>query len=147
MIDYHLRPATHDDHDFLYRLHEAAMGDLIAQVWGWDDAWQERFFDEHFDPSGSRIVVVDDADVGVVAVEWRDDAAFIGNVEILPDYQGRGLGAAILRDVIAAAAARGLPVTLGVLKMNPARRLYERLGFTITGETETHCQMRAALPE
>lgn len=123
------------------------MGYLVAQVWGWDDAWQRAHYDAHFDPSRARIVVVDGADVGVVVVEWQADAAFIAGIEILPAYQGRGLGAAIVRDVIAEAAASGLPVTLQVLKINPARRLYERLGFTITGETETHYQMRAALPE
>jgi ribosomal protein S18 acetylase RimI-like enzyme len=32
-------------------------------------------------------------------------------------------------------------VTLQVLKVNPARRLYERLGFRVTGETPTHFLM------
>jgi ribosomal protein S18 acetylase RimI-like enzyme len=145
MVVYHLRPATHADHDFLYRLHVAAMKAVVAQVWGWDEAWQRQHFDDHFDPSHARIVVVDGTDVGVVAVEWREDAAFIASIEILPEYQGRGLGGAIIGDVITEAAARGLPVTLRVLKANPAaRRLYERLGFTITGETDTHYLMRTA---
>jgi ribosomal protein S18 acetylase RimI-like enzyme len=147
MPAYYLRPATHADHDFLYRLHVAAMRALVTQIWGWDDAWQQQHFDDHFDPSLTRIVVVDGVDAGVVTVEWQADAAFIRGIEILPDYQGRGLGAAVIREAIADAAARGLPVTLQVLKINPARRLYERLGFSITGMTETHYQMRTALPE
>jgi len=48
------------------------------------------------------------------------------------------LGAALVRGVTAVADVRGLPVRLQVLKINPARRLYERLGFVVTGETETH---------
>jgi len=144
MTGYQLRPATHDDYNFLYRLHVAAMQYLVAQVWGWDDARQEQFFVDHFDPSGSRIVVVNGVDAGTVAIEWREDAAFIRGIEILPDYQGCGLGTAVLREVIAEAAARDLPVTLQVLKINHARRLYERLGFAITGETETHYLMRTA---
>jgi ribosomal protein S18 acetylase RimI-like enzyme len=144
MIAYQFRPATHADRDSLYRLHVAAMHTHIEQVWGWDDVWQQRYFDDHFDPSRSQLVVVDGVDVGVLAVEWREDVAFIANIEVLPEYQGRGLGAAIIQGVIADAAARGLPVALHVLKINPARRLYERLGFIVTGETDTHYLMRTA---
>ncbi len=73
----------------------------------------------------------------MIAVEWSTVDAFLANIEILPDYQGRGLGAAIIHGIIAEADAHHLPVRLQVLKINPARRLYERLGFVITGETET----------
>ena len=141
MPDYQLRQATNADADFLYRLHVAAMRDLVARVWGWDDAWQERFFAVHFDPTHSRIVVVDGEDVGVIAVEWSATDAFLANIEILPEYQGQGLGAALVNGIITQAEACNLPVRLQVLKINPARRLYERLGFVVTGETETHFQM------
>jgi hypothetical protein len=40
----------------------------------------------------------------------------------------------------------GLPVTMCVLKFNPARRLYERSGFAIVGEIETHYPMEALPP-
>lgn len=141
MIDYHLRPATPGDYDFLYRLHIAAMRSIVAQIWGWDDAWQERHFAAHFEPMLSRIIVMDGEDVGVVAVVWGEAEGFLANIEILPEYQGRGLGAAVVRGIIAEADARGLPVRLQVLKINPALRLYERLGFLPTGETETHYLM------
>jgi ribosomal protein S18 acetylase RimI-like enzyme len=141
ILAYQLRQATNEDYAFLYRLHVAAMGDLVARVWGWDDAWQERYFADHFDPAPSRIVVVGGEHVGVIAVVWSAADAFLSNIEILPEYQGRGLGAALVRGVIAEADARRLPVRLHVLKINPARRLYERLGFVVTGETATHYLM------
>ena len=130
MLDYRLRQATDADYDFLYRLHVAAMRDLVTQVWGWEDARQEQFFADHFDPAYSRIVVVDGVDVGVIAVEWGAADAFLANIEILPEYQGRGLGAAIIG---------------GVIAETDARRLYERLGFVVTGQTETHFLMTKPL--
>ena len=36
---------------------------------------------------------------------------------------------------------RGVPVELQVIKVNPARGLYERLGFVVAGESETHWEM------
>jgi ribosomal protein S18 acetylase RimI-like enzyme len=142
--DYQLRQATKADADFLYRLHVAAMRDLVTRVWGWDDAWQERYFAARFDPTYSRIVVVVGEDVGVIAVEESAADVFLANIEILPEYQGRGLGAALVNGVIREAEARDLPVRLQVLKINPARRLYERLGFVATGETEAHFLMETA---
>ena len=66
--------------------------------------------------------------------------------KILPEYQNRGVGSAVIRDVLAQAQAEGLSVGLQVLKVNPARRLYERLGFSLVGETATHYLMRAMIP-
>lgn len=141
-MSFSFRPATADDYAFLYALHVAAMKEYVARTWGWDDAWQEQFFAEHFDPAAVSMIVVDGAVIGAIAVEWQTNAAFISSIEILPDYQGRGIGAAVIRGVIAEADARGLPVALRVLKINPAQRLYARLGFQRTGETPTHYLMR-----
>jgi ribosomal protein S18 acetylase RimI-like enzyme len=143
MARYTLRPATDADYDFLYDLHRRTMRESIARIWGWDGAWQAAHFQRHFAPDDYRIVVADGRDAGRVAVVWRAGEVELSNIQILPEYQGRGLGTAIVADLLAGARARGLPVVLQVLKGNPARALYERLGFTITGETATHYRMRA----
>lgn len=143
---YTLRPATAGDYALLYNLHVACMRDHVAATWGWDEAVQRAIFLERFAPGRSRIVVVDGRDVGVFAVERRADGWFIGNIGIAPAMQGRGIGAAILRGVLADAARDAVPTRLQVLRVNPARRLYERLGFIIEGETPTHYLMVAAPP-
>jgi ribosomal protein S18 acetylase RimI-like enzyme len=140
---YTLRPAAQADYDFLYALHEATMRPTVTQIWGWDDARQSAIFRERFDPAARRIIVIDGRDAGVLEVEERPDEVFLANIEIAPEQQGRGLGAAIITDILFDAHARGLPVTLQVNRVNPARRLYGRLGFVETGQTETHYLMRA----
>lgn len=95
-MTYSLRATTDDDYAFLYRLHVATMKDTVAHVWGWDDDFQADYFREHFDPSRLRIIVVDGTDVGVLAVEHREDALFFSNIEIAPSFQGRGLGTEIV---------------------------------------------------
>ena len=140
---YTLRHATADDYAFLEALHTATMRDVVTRVWGWDAAIQEALFRRSFDPARSQIVVVDGQDAGVFALEKRDDAWFLANIEIAPGYQSRGLGAQLIGSILSEAHAAGLPVTLQVLKINRARSLYERLGFAVTGSTETHFLMRA----
>ena len=139
---YTLRRATGADAAFIYHLHRAAMRDYVAQTWGWDEAFQARVFEEHFDPVRYQVIVVDGRDAGVVSVERHPDALFLATIEILPEYQRRGLGTAVIEAILAQARAEAMPVALRVLKVNPARRLYERLGFDVTGETPTHYLMR-----
>ena len=72
------------------------------------------------------------------------DEVRLDRVFLLPECQNRGIGTRLVRDVLAEARAAGLPVRLRVFRVNPARRLYERLGFVATGETDTHALMERA---
>jgi ribosomal protein S18 acetylase RimI-like enzyme len=51
-------------------------------------------------------------------------------------HQRRGIGTRLLQDLLKRAAQAGKPVTLGVVKGNPARSLYERQGFQITSKDD-----------
>src|SRR5690554_1984651 len=133
--NYKLRQATEADHDFLYQLHIAAIRDAVEATWGWDEAFQRRYFEEHWDPGPRQIIVVDGQDVGMVQVEMYQDEIFLALIEVAPAWQGKGIGSSVIRDVQARAEEAALPVTLQVLKANPkARRLYERLGFVVVEE-------------
>jgi ribosomal protein S18 acetylase RimI-like enzyme len=140
--DVDLRPATAEDYEFAYRVHRAALRESVEQTYGWDEAWQEAYFREHFDAARRQIIRCDDVAVGVFSVEDRGDSLFLGLIAILPEYQGRGIGTTLVRRLQRRAEEEGVPVTLQVLKVNRARELYERLGFVLTGETDTHYQMR-----
>jgi GNAT superfamily N-acetyltransferase len=54
-------------------------------------------------------------------------------VAVLPQWRDRGVGSALLRRLLAAAGERHTRVSLSVNAANPARRLYERLGFRELG--------------
>ena len=141
---YSLRAATQQDAAFIYGLRVAGLREYVVQIWGWDEADQAARFRAQFDPARYQVVVVDGRDIGAVAVEWRSDEVFFADIEVGPAWRGRGLGTAIVGAVLAEARRRGLPATLQVLKVNPARRLYERLGFRVVEETPTHYRMSTA---
>jgi ribosomal protein S18 acetylase RimI-like enzyme len=137
-----LRGATTNDADFLYRLHRAAMQAYVVQTWGqWDETWQSQYFQHHLDPSAYQIIVLHGQDIGAISVVRRVTDIFLGNIELLPAYQRQGIGTQLIQTLLDEAHQKGVAVTLQVLKVNPARRLYERLGFSIRGETTTHYQM------
>ncbi|MBA3947200.1 MAG: GNAT family N-acetyltransferase [Herpetosiphonaceae bacterium] len=121
------------------------MREYVTQTWGaWDESFQLQRFSTWFKPDEFQIVMIDTEAVGVVSTEQRPQELFVRTVEILSTYQCRGLGSAVMRSILA--QAQGVPVALQVLKVNPARQLYERLGFNIVGETTTHYLMRTEIP-
>jgi ribosomal protein S18 acetylase RimI-like enzyme len=138
-----LRAATPKDAEFLFQLLRATMREYVEQTWSWDEKWQRAHFQERFDPAKNQIVVLNDRDIGVIAVDRREDEVFLGRIYILPEYQRRGIGTLLIKSVLDGAFQDGLPVRLRVLKVNPAKRLYERLGFTVIEEADTHYVMKA----
>ena len=145
MSDIGLRSATHDDSEFVYQTKKAALGKYIAQTWGWDEQFQREYHRKDFDPSVIQIVTLQDKDIGWVIFTRSDDQIQINDLYILPEYQRRGIGSHLLSKLLEEAREKHIPVRLGVLKVNPARRFYEKLGFRVVGETETHYQMEVSV--
>jgi ribosomal protein S18 acetylase RimI-like enzyme len=144
---YTLRPAADADYEYLYRLNEATMRVYREQVYGpWDEAFERRRLADHFRPDSTRILVIDGRDAGMIDVRVGETSVNLANIRIAPEYQGRGLGSHIVRGVLQDAHQHGRSVTLSALKVNPARRLYERLGFVVVSETATHFVMESRPP-
>lgn len=140
MQESEVRQATPGDRDALYRIKREAFRPYVEQLRGWNEEFQERRFRENYDHTRTQAVLVHGHIIGYLRVSERESATFIDDIEIVPDYQGKGIGTALINNIV----AQGRRVELDVLKANvDARRLYERLGFRVTGETETHYRMRA----
>ena len=141
-MKYFLRNVSDADYDFLYRLKVACLKEYVAAIWGWDEPKQKRIFNANFDPEASQIVVAFGRDVGQFSADIRQDEIFLSGLYLLPAYQNQGLGGQIVRDLLVFARERQRPVRLQVLVTNPARRLYQRLGFKVTSKNDTHYVMR-----
>jgi len=150
MTEVGLRPATAADSEFCFALHRAAMGEYVAQIWGWDDAIQRAHHERTFDPTKTQIIMADGRDAGSLSVERRPTETYLGRIEIHPNYQGRGIGGRLIQDLLDEAARRGHPVTLDVLAVNQqAHALYRRLGFHDVarhGENNIKIRMSSARP-
>jgi ribosomal protein S18 acetylase RimI-like enzyme len=141
--EWHLRPATDADRDFLFDLHRQAIRDYVQPLWGWDEVAQQRLFDERFVVRRYQVIQVEDENIGVLQIEERPGEIVLDLIELLPAWQGKGIGTAVIRSLF----AQGKAVSLRVLTTNPrAAALYERLGFRVVRRTPEHFYMRAEAP-
>jgi ribosomal protein S18 acetylase RimI-like enzyme len=139
---YVLRAASPDDSAALYVLHRAAMGRYLEALYGpWDESVQTAFHAAWFDDARVSVIERDGTLIGVLDCTWHADRLEVNRIAIDPRYQGQGIGTAVLTELLAQADQRHLPTRLQVFDINPARRLYERLGFVEVGCTDHKVHM------
>jgi len=130
------------DLDLLFEINRAALKDHVRSNFGsWDDADQQRRFSLSTDPSSHQLFYNGSQPVGFWSTTRDDGTICLERLSLLPAFQNRGLGAALIRELIAEARTFHRTLSLQVFLTNRARRLYERLGFRIVGATDTHYQM------
>lgn len=143
-MEYSFINCTLDDFDFLFELKKENFKWYVDKIWGWNDDDQKQRLkqdlEEHL--AHKRIILVDSKKVGVYAVHITENGdLFINEISILKEYQNKGIGRKILEEQLKENRQKGIRTILQVFKDNPAKSLYEKLGFKVYGETETHYQM------
>jgi GNAT superfamily N-acetyltransferase len=139
MDDLTLRKATANDSEFAYRAKRAAFKEYVEKVWGWDEDEQRRLHERRFIAQDFRVITLDGSDIGILAMVVASDCVEVNQLFLLPEHQGKGIGRRCMLMIMEEARRLRLPVRLRVLKVNPrALEFYKRLGFTRTGETDTH---------
>jgi GrpB-like predicted nucleotidyltransferase (UPF0157 family) len=136
---------TAENFRFALKVKKEAMGPYITSRWGWDAEAQRRTLEEHWESRAFRRIVVAGEPAGTVSLERRPGEWFFSDFYLFNAYQGLGIGDEVLSRFLREASEARVPVTLKVIKWNPARSLYERHGFVATAESETHFMMRWAL--
>ena len=138
------RPAADSDRAFVWHAYAEAYREVATRQFDkWEDGLQEAYFEEKWACNGFEIIEVDGVPEG--AIWTTDEGAFlqVREVFLLPERRGQGIGSRLVRHELATARRAGKPLRLRVVKISRAVALYERLGFTVCGETDTQYWMEA----
>lgn len=122
------------DIDWLVELRAEVLRPDLERLGRYDPQRVRDRMRDAFRPEHTRIIVVDGADSGSITVRDEADARWIEHFYLAASAQNRGVGSAVLRRIIGGEDAR--PFKLNVLQGSPARRLYERFGFTAYEEDD-----------
>jgi ribosomal protein S18 acetylase RimI-like enzyme len=134
-----LRPITEGDEAFLRELYGSTRAEELAPV-PWTDEQKRAFLDMQFFAQsthyakhygdGEFLIIEDDGrPVGRLLLHRTAGEINVIDISLMPEHRGRGIGTKLLRDVLAEGEATNRKVSIHVEHFNPAKRLYQRLGF------------------
>lgn len=140
---YRLERATQHDYDFLYRLLKTTMEHYYIETYGsWDDAVEQQYFQESVREWTYHIIIHNEQKTGCLSFKHDRNEIFLNEIQIIPQYQNKGIGTFVLQHLIELSQSSNRPITLEVLKVNiKAQKLYHQLNFVTCGETDTHYHM------
>lgn len=133
------RPIQPGDDSFLKEVFASSREpELAALPWSGEQralflsqqyAAQHTHYFAHFPHAAYLILEWEGQPIGRYYLDRQPEALHILDLAILPPFRNRGIGTALLTELIGESEALGLPITLYVEHNNPAYSLYSRLGF------------------
>ncbi|RMH83615.1 N-acetyltransferase [Pseudomonas sp. AOB-7] len=151
-FELNLRPIADADLAFLQALYASTRADEVAQL-PWDkaskDAFlaqqftaQHQYYKAHYQGAALSLICMGECAIGRLYIFRGPTTLNLIDISLLPEWCGQGIGSHFLRALTDEADATGKTIRLFVEPTNPARRLYERCGFGVTGSNHIYLQMQ-----
>jgi GNAT superfamily N-acetyltransferase len=137
-----VRPVTPDDDEFLLAVYNSTRADELAQV-QWEPGQREMFvrwqfdlqrkeYDTRYPDARYEVVLVDNQPAGRIWIGEDETQIRLLDIGLLEEFQNRGVGTILLKQLIGEAAAKNKLLRHMVFVLNnDAHRFYERLGFVV----------------
>ena len=140
-----LRLANLADIEFAYEVLCKTIRPYAEQTFGiWQEAQVRITLANNISADVTKIIMTGAKAAGILTVQELESHVQLDQLFVLPQYQRNGIGTELVRDVLQRAKQLGVPVRLRVLRVNPAKRLYDRLGFFVTSEEPQRFYMQSA---
>ncbi|MFF5639843.1 GNAT family N-acetyltransferase [Streptomyces sp. NPDC012825] len=134
MADWDIRPATALDVEAVAELRAVVLRADLQRLGRYDEQRVRQRLRDAFAPAHTWVIEVGGAFAGCVSLRPAEDAHWLEHFYLAPHLQGSGIGTAVLRGLMEQCDREGVLARLNVLRDSPARRLYERHGFTLEAE-------------
>ncbi len=140
-----------EDMNFLYRVFASTrMEELSVVDWTPEQLEdflqmqfyaQHKYYQEHFTKAAYDLILLKEHPIGRLYLDRRKGEMSIIDIALLPEHRGKGIGRALMEDILAEGQTTNRKVCIHVEKNNPALRLYNRLGFKEDGEVGPYYYM------
>jgi ribosomal protein S18 acetylase RimI-like enzyme len=147
-----LRPTGTEDEEFLLRVYASTRREELAAI-PWTDVQREAFFrmqfaaqkrayEARYPEADHRVILSNGEMAGRIMTARTDEGIQLVDISLLPEYRNAGIGGFLIGNLLADAEREGVCVNLEVLQSNPAKHLYERLGFSKTSDHDIYSRMQ-----
>ncbi|MFJ9757742.1 GNAT family N-acetyltransferase [Streptomyces sp. NPDC101149] len=134
MTNWEVRRASAADVEAVAELRAVVLRADLERLGRYDEQRVRQRLRDGFTPAHTWVIEVNGVFSGCVSLRPAEDAHWLEHFYLTPHRQGRGIGAAVLSGLLRQCDHDGILVRLNVLQGSPARRLYERHGFTLEAE-------------
>jgi GNAT superfamily N-acetyltransferase len=149
---FSLRPETRRDETFLLELYSQTRAEEV-KLFGWTEEQTRAFLRMQFEAQAAHYGrTYPDADfdlvesggepIGRLYVHRGEAVITLIDISLLARWRGAGIGSTLIGGLLAESDRQQIPIDLHVANGNPAARLYQRLGFAVTGDAGLYRQMR-----
>lgn len=149
-----LRPISESDAELLFEIYASTREAELKLVDFWTNEQKELFlrqqfhaqhiyYQEHYSESFFGVILKDKKAIGRLYINFfeENNSMSIIDIALFPTYRGNGIGKSLLEDILAYAKKIEKRVEIYVEAMNPAKRLYDRLGFKTIEEGQIYLKM------
>lgn len=143
---------VYKDEDFkiLYEMKKDNFKWYVEKLYGWDEEKQIKFHKDFIEEHRNHINVIKSGNeiIGIFTnyIDENNESV-ISLFYIDKKYQRQGIGTDILKKQLEVDSKNNRNTILQVFKENPARLLYQKVGFEIYEETASHFKMRRQVKE
>jgi GNAT superfamily N-acetyltransferase len=106
-IEFSLRPATDGDIEFIFDLRVKTMKPFFMDTYGWSDT--EERIKAADELNHARIIMIGHKEIGVIKIIPRPHELHLHQMQILPEFQKKGIGKELIRQIIIQSGKALLP--------------------------------------
>lgn len=138
--------------DFLFEVYARSRREEISS-WGWTEGQQfqflrmqhnaqQCFYRQQYPCLEYKLIWTAGEKAGRIGIVKLTEELVLVDIIVLPEFQNRGLGSFVLRELQRTGREENLPIRLSVFAGSPAQKLYERFGFTVTNDSGVYLVMK-----
>jgi ribosomal protein S18 acetylase RimI-like enzyme len=136
-----LRAARIGDYDFALALYLESVKPLLLALGRWDEERMLSRFSDGFKLEQIKVLRRAGGDIGWMQVSETEQEVHLDQLHLIDGARNQKIGTHLIRRLQERARAAGKPLALNVIRGNPAKALYERLGFRTDGGDEEKIRM------
>lgn len=143
-----LHPIQDEDLVVLCEIYGSTREEELKQVTHWSELEKQGFIQQQFIAqhdyyqknyidAAFYLIIKNNTPIGRLYIHenYQENGIRIIDIALLPNWQNQGIGKSILSDILAKGNTLQKNVSIHVEAFNPAKHLYERLGFEKISET------------
>ena len=147
-----LRTACEADEAFLIAVYASTREQELART-DWPQSFKDQFclqqgqaqhshYRQHYPTARYFVILSGETPAGRLYVDHWEKEIRVMDIALLPDFRGKGIGTTLLLELQQQACSASKTLSIHVETFNPARRLYERLGFQPEESKDVYQLMR-----